>query len=517
MGAYTSVQAGEFNLAATWGAADYPDGADDTVSTGHAVTNSSGINCGATAVTSGGSLVASGTNIITSITNSAGGNITLGPTTMAGVLTNRNAANCLLTINGVITGVTDFTPNDCAMNANVTVSGILYGPSASRTLTIAADKVLSGMTGMPGTEAGNVGGSIYMNAGSAIEANMAAEFTLWFIATSPGLTVRGTSAKVVRFENINGAYNFMVRGRDSLTFDIEQCDLYGCIWTATTGNWGLMAKSVMFAPKVAAPIISGQSLRFCLMDKIWVAGAAGTTHTLFSGLNSAPHHRISNLAIGYKRDGSANPLTAGISGGATLAGACVRAHFQNAIINATTPVVLPLTSDRRPSSQQIVIDHYGYVDPGMVADASALAAAVVAPGITKTWSVAGTVERSVANPRTGTSHSRMTPSSIVTATAPVSQVIHVPITIGQNLSVSVYASRSGMTSDCAVVAIDPEHSFFDTPVDSTELLTNVATYYQLTASATNARATGLVRLEYRLLEFENGHYVDWDDFSFQVT
>lgn len=507
MAAYTSKASGDFNAdgQTTWNEVGHPDGADDTaaIATGHAITAAAAVVCGAITIAGTGSLVAqAAANTITSITNNGTGVCTIGATTFAGVLV--NASTGLLTINGALTGITNFTPSNCNMNANVTMSGTLTGPATGTTFAMAAGTTLS-ETGVSGN-AVSFAGTWTMGAGCTLSGTKAAEWVAASAGVGGTFTATGTAGSPISITNATALRNARLGASlvASGTYNLTHVNLDGVL--AFVGSAGLFNLSyVQFAPKVAADVIQFNSttpnptglFRYC-----WVAGVVGTTFLSASPFMQ-PGIVLENIAIGYARTGAANALTTGQS-------SCCAAHVRNCIINATTQV---------SGVGRFSVDNLGYLDAAMVAGGSALAAAVVDPGVSKTWGGYGTVERSTANPRTATYHERSTPESNVTTTHPLDFSIYVPISSGEDIAVSVYASRSAMTSDCAKIVIDPEQAWFTTAT-SAELLTNAATYYQLTASASTARgagATGMVRVVMRVDEYAAAQYVDWDDFAVTIT
>jgi hypothetical protein len=251
------------------------------------------------------------------------------------------------------------------------------------------------------------------------------------------------------------------------------------------------------------------------INHLFIPASCGATGiTLNGGIYPNQLHTLQNLAIGYDRLGASSPLTVGIlpsSHGTFL--------LQNVVINATTEVGLPSTYT------VISIDNWGHVDSAMLpGTGSDLDSAVVDAGGMKAYAARGytlwgTWERSTLNPRTGIYHLRVTEGNYVSKESPLEIPIYIPIQSGQNISVSCYASRSGNSSDCAKIRLDPEGAWF-TPAESSELLTNTATYYELTVSGATARGTGakgMVRVVLVVDEYSASQYVDFDDLTVTIT
>lgn len=229
---------------------------------------------------------------------------------------------------------------------------------------------------------------------------------------------------------------------------------------------------------------------------------------------------MENCVFGYNRAGAASTNTSAdirifATVGAQTVVAAMPCTINNAILGSTTQVYFsaPTTDGYRCG---LVVENLGHILASMLpGTASALDTAHVDAGVNKIWTPLGSWERSTANARTGTYNIRVTPLGQVSKSVPIEVPIYIPIQSGQNIAVSCYASRSGDSSDCAKLRLDPEGAWF-TPDESTELLTNTATYYELTVSGATARGTGakgMVRVVLVVDEYSAAQYVDFDDLT----
>ncbi len=157
-----------------------------------------------------------------------------------------------------------------------------------------------------------------------------------------------------------------------------------------------------------------------------------------------------------------------------------------------------------------------HLDAAMLPDTgSALDLAVVGAGVGFAQSRLGVVERSTAAKKTGDFGTRFSPTAVVDTRLPLEMDIYIPIATGDDISVSVYSRRTGMTSDAAKVVIDPEQAWF-TSDTSAETLTNINTWYELTASAAGAGGAGdvgMVRVVLRVDEVDAANTVDFADMT----
>lgn len=184
--------------------------------------------------------------------------------------------------------------------------------------------------------------------------------------------------------------------------------------------------------------------------------------------------RVTNLAMGYRRDGTPASLqdfctfqylehwNAGINGLLAKDGAAFNAISQDA---------------------KVAIDGLGYL-PASMTDQMTGTPPTIVRGSSAIWGYLGVVERSTANPPNGkTYHARLTPRSAVVVDTPLEFSVRVPVESGDNISVTAKASRSGDSSDCADVVIDPEGAWF-TPTTVAWDLTN--NHLAGTGASTNA-------------------------------
>jgi hypothetical protein len=245
------------------------------------------------------------------------------------------------------------------------------------------------------------------------------------------------------------------------------------------------------------------------VEFVWVSGPAA--NTLFTAATSAyylgriENTRLRNVAIGYNRDGSATTLSVGI-----VCNQCLQ--ITNCIINATAQV----TVDKFMGITEI--HNLGYVDDAMVVPGSALESAIANPGINAVWYYHGSLIRSTAAKKTGDYGVLATPLATCSANAPLELSLYLPISSGDDLSVSVYGLRSQMTDDCAEIEIDPEGAWY-TQVTGTVTMTNEDEFYEFTATRTGAGGTGaigMVRIVLRVKEYEAANYFYWADFTATV-
>lgn len=489
MAAFTSKASGDWNAdgQTTWNEAGHPDGADDTAAITHAVTAAAAVVCGAITLTGAGSLVATAApNTITSIANSGTGAVTIGATTFAGVLTNTSSG--LLTINGDLTGVTNFTVGNCLMNANVTMNGTLVGPATTRLFTQNGYS-LSGFT----ANVASYAGEWQIAAGATISANSASARSI-AVGAGGSMTVNGTAgAGVVNITNA-GAGTMTVVNAGSFTgsyYTIKTSLSFQAAAGSLISNYG----------QHGLTINTYFTNSFCDINHLYCPGGIADASV------NGDFRLLRNIAIGYNRDGSASAPATGIADGSNL-------RIINGVINATAQVAT-ITE-----GHSVVVDNLGHLDTAMLpGTGSDLDLAVVDAGVSKSWDKRGTIERSAVNPRTGTYHVRITPTSSISKVMPLDCSVYVPIASGDDVAVTAYASRSADTSDCAKILLDPEGAWF-TPATSTELLTNTATYYALTVSGATARGTGakgMVRIVLRVDEYTASQYVDFADFAVVVS
>jgi len=170
---------------------------------------------------------------------------------------------------------------------------------------------------------------------------------------------------------------------------------------------------------------------------------------------------------------------------------------------------------RMASPGGLYIDNLGHVTSAMLpGTSSALDNAVVGAGIGRRITCLGSIERSTAAKKTGDFGVRATPDAEVNTNKALESSIYIPISTGDNISVSVYGRRHLMTDDCAEVEIDPEGAWF-TPTTAATTMTEADTqWYEFAPSANGAGGssdTGMVRIVLRLKEYEAGAYMDWAD------
>ncbi len=219
-----------------------------------------------------------------------------------------------------------------------------------------------------------------------------------------------------------------------------------------------------------------------------------------------------NVVFGYKRDGTAD--------GDNRVRLENMTHIINCVDNTTSGIL-------SMGGNQLIFENFGHVCDAMLpGTGSALDLAVVGPGIGRIEQTDGNYaldigswERSTAAKKTGDYGVRVSPDAQCSVNTPLDNEIYIPIATGDDISVSVYSRRTGMTSDCAKVIIDPEEAWF-TSDESAELLVNPNTWYELTASAAGAGGAadvGMVRIVLRVDEVDGAHTVDFADMVVTVT
>ena len=258
---------------------------------------------------------------------------------------------------------------------------------------------------------------------------------------------------------------------------------------------------------------------------------------LFGGGQYVCNAEIENTVFGYKRDGT---LDANASDNASYADMRFDRQYTG-IINIRN-VIWTLgfswnsATNRMPSPGGTYIENVGHITSDILPDTgSALDGAVVGPGIGHRRTALGTVERSTSAKKTGDYGERMTPDSLVSSYRPLESSIYIPISTGDNISVSVYGRRHTMTNDCAEIEIDPEGAWF-TPTIKAVTLTIDDTWYEFATAANCAEgpgiggsggscwgsgsgpdSCGMVRIVLRLKEYQAAAYFDWADMVVTIT
>lgn len=146
------------------------------------------------------------------------------------------------------------------------------------------------------------------------------------------------------------------------------------------------------------------------------------------------------------------------------------------------------------------------------------------PGTTRVHEPYWYWERSTSAAKAGTYGIRLTPQNAnIAYPGRFGEVeVYVPIESGQDVTVSGYLRHHGLSSDCAEVIIDPEGTWFDTPVGEVPNLASADTWYEVTPTTgtTGARGTGqagMCRIVVYLYEYAASSYLDVADFVITVA
>ena len=307
-----------------------------------------------------------------------------------------------------------------------------------------------------------------------------------------------SGAGIITIQNV-GAGNAYTKFADGSV--LKWCDVYAIPYDSPSQNVIFEDCDLVYWTSVSTNQSPFWKLRRC-----FISGYGDNLYINYSRGNSDSDPQWENVVIGYRRNGAAAAVTRAF---VLQAG---RITIRNFLGNYTTL----MSSDG--DGVALVVDNMGYVVSSMLpGTGSAMDLAVVAPGIGYEYRYKrGTMERSASAKKTGDYGERMTPVSQVTSNYPLESSIHVPITTGDDIAVSVYGRRHTMTNDCAEVEIDPEGAFF-TPNTSATELTNDDQWYEFTPTGTNSSGTGMVRVVLRLKEYQAAAYFDWADFAVTIT
>jgi hypothetical protein len=165
----------------------------------------------------------------------------------------------------------------------------------------------------------------------------------------------------------------------------------------------------------------------------------------------------------------------------------------------------------RPPMTRWICDNFGYAN------------GVGTPGVTLVYNAYATSQTTSLAAKSGSGGMRVTPLGTGIEYEPGYGVVElfVPIASGQNLAVSVYGRRHGLSSDCADIQIDPEQTWFGATATGTSEVSAEDEWYEYSASTSGgARGSGLAgmcRVILRLKEYTAGAYFDWADFSVEVS
>jgi len=318
------------------------------------------------------------------------------------------------------------------------------------------------------------------------------------------LDINGVNGNVVNVNNVGAGCVVLRSSAGTCLVDIEYCDWMGFLnFTSTNAANDLRFYEVDFygaAGQVWTPISHGiMEVDHCYINGLNYVVAGGTNTARCTWL-------MSNMVFGKRRDGTpAANATCDIF----ISRYGQRVYLRNAMLTSGTPYTIG-DAGKLDKYSGIYVDNYGYVE-GYAGSGDA--------GIGLTATAHGKIERSAAAAKTGAYGSRFAPSAICNKTHELDTEIFVPIKTGDNISISVYARRTGMTNDCAKVVLDPEEAWF-TSDTSAEVLTNINTWYELTASAAGAGgvgAEGMVRIVLRVDEVDGANTVDFADMVVTVT
>ena len=395
---------------------------------------------------------------------------------------------------------------DCALDMDDIIAVLDVG--AGITLTMNAGFSLTGMTSdMIGT------GTIYMNAGCQL---------LWDSAGSPdwatvNIIARGTSGSRCLLDNVGAGY-IDGRGTPAL-IDCEYTDIHTVKYFRPRTELRLVYCDIEGNNAGADSDFSPATntiLRHC-----WISNFQ---NGLFldgnTASNGVDYRQLENITFGVDRDANvqANGKDIRVNNvnGAT-------AYFRNARFTAAT--LISWDSATVATGSRIVVENYGF--DGTTGT----------PGVGFTETPYWRSERSTSAKKTGDYGTRVTPKTgIDTSVAHYAEVeIYIPISTGDNISVSVYGRRHTMTNDCAEIEIDPEGAWF-TPTIVATTLTIDDTWYEFATAANCAEgpgiggsggscwgsgsgpdSCGMARIVLRLKEYQAAAYFDWADMVVTIT
>ncbi|MFA4972303.1 MAG: hypothetical protein WC683_06795 [bacterium] len=392
------------------------------------------------------------------------------------------------TTGGLTTGAGRFNCTSFAQGAGATWN------IGSGGIGITANSTFAGrMNYAPGTN-----GGCQANANSTVSITGAAASAIYAIGTA------WTAGNFCTFTNTNAGANARLTFAEITYGYFSYSHIlvgYPCFKCENAGrNIILILNACDVENKISnCFLFNNYSRVFCVVRDSFISSV-----TSGSGVNIAAggmaRMTFTNCVFGTDVDGNVQANTTDI---ATSIG--VRLVADGISLSAATPIsgLGAVVADNYGRANGVGTSGIGYLYDGMV----------------------GTVERSTAAPYGAeTYHARQTPASTVTAVLPLDMHCEVPVITGdKSVAVSVPAARSGMTSDCAKVIIDPEQAWV-TSVQSTELLTDAGTLitapYTLTATSGvvgGTAAKGKIRIVFRTDEYESAKVVDWGKATIVVT
>jgi len=375
---------------------------------------------------------------------------------------------------------------DCTLDVDDVIDDLEV--DAGFTLTINAT---FGLTGMTGGIADNTTNEIVMGAGCNLNWNTAADVYNYI-----KITGNGTSGSQLTIKN-DAVGDHAIYLVNKNTF-IKWANIEGSPYS-TDIECGRFHDCEFKQRNSLAYLTSGVELIRC-----FISGYTGGGRWFW--WEHRNHLRLENIAWGYDRAGTSYSMG-------------------NPGINNNTPMfnglIMANGSIDQGVSSEVLVENWGYIDPSMLpGTASSLDTDQGVPGITKVYTGGATIERMTAAAKSGTYGTRVTPTSICSTQYPGVYEAYVPITSGDNLSVSIYGRRHTMTSDCAEIEIDPSGTWFTRAAAATTVMTTDDTWYEFTDSRSTASGTsqaGMCRIVLRLKEYQLSGYFDWADLVVTVT